>query len=77
MAIVTEQINDNLTKTYSDNGVKIHGGSPEGDYDSAIDPTAAGRSYMETSIPVTDSEATAEDYLAALAELGVTEDEEG
>lgn len=77
MAIVTEQLDTALTKTYSDNGVKIHGGSPEGDYDSAIDPTAAGRSYTETMIPVTDSEATAEDYLAALAELGVTADEEG
>lgn len=71
MAIVTETIDTTLTKTYSDNGVKIHGGSPEGDYDSAIDPTSAGRSYTETEIPVTDSEATAEDYLAALAELGV------
>lgn len=77
MAIVTETIDTALTKTYSDNGVKIHGGSPEGDYDSAIDPTSAGRSYTETEIPVTDSEATAEDYLAALAELGVTADEEG
>lgn len=77
MAIVTEQISDTLTKTYSDAGYKVHGGYPEGDYDSAIDPTAAGRSYTETSIPVTDSEATAEDYLAALAELGVTADEEG
>lgn len=77
MAIVTEQINTTLTKTYSDIGVKIHGGSPEGDYDTAIDPTSAGRSYTETEIPVTDSEATAEDYLAALAELGVTDDEEG
>ena len=72
MAIVTEKINENLVKTYSDAGFKIHGGSPEADYDAAIDPVDAGRVYTETDIPVDGDEAVVEDYQAALAELGVS-----
>lgn len=48
-----------LIKTYSDAGVKVHGGFPEADYDEVYDPADAGRTYTETEIPVgeeTDAE---------------------
>lgn len=54
--IIQENIGNSLVKTYSDKGVKIHGGSPEGDYDEAIDPISAGRTYVETDIPIDDDE---------------------
>lgn len=38
--------------TYSDNGILIHGGSPEGDYSEAYDPAEFGRTYIETNIPI-------------------------
>lgn len=41
-------------RTYSDRGVKIHGGSPEADYDVAEDPAEFGRTYIETDIPIDD-----------------------
>lgn len=72
MAVVQEQISETLVKTYSDAGYKIHGGDPESDYDAAVDPIDAGRTYVETDIPVEDGEeASVEDYEAALKELGV------
>ena len=52
--IINEKV---FVKTYSDLGVKIHGGFPEGDYDEAIDPIELGRTYTETDIPIeTDAE---------------------
>lgn len=54
-----------LVKTYSDAGVKIHGGFPETDYDVAIDPIDSGRTYTETDIPIED-DATAEELLNIL-----------
>lgn len=39
-------------RTYSDKGMKIHGGFPEGDYDVAEDPASLGRTYTETDIPI-------------------------
>ena len=39
-------------RRYSDLGVKIHGGSPEGDYDVAEDPVDLNRTYTETNIPI-------------------------
>ena len=51
--IVTEII-DNLGHTWSDRGVKIHGGFPEGDYDDVYDPIDSGRTYVETDIPIED-----------------------
>lgn len=39
-------------RTYSDRGMKIHGGEPEADYDSALDPIELGRTYTETNIPI-------------------------
>lgn len=41
--------------TWSDRGVKIHGGFPEGDYDEVVDPAEFGRTYTETEIPVEES----------------------
>lgn len=41
-------------------------------YEEAIDPIDSGRTYTETEHPIVDeSEATEEDYLAALSSLGV------
>lgn len=39
-------------RSFSDNGVKIHGGFPEGDYDEACDLAESGRTYIETDIPI-------------------------
>lgn len=55
-----------FTRTYSDSGVKIHGGFPEADYDSAEDPTDLGRTYTETDIPIEGDEAEAEEILNIL-----------
>jgi hypothetical protein len=52
-------------RTYSDNGMYIHGGSPEADYSEALDPADLGRTYTETDIPVED-ESTAEELLNIL-----------
>lgn len=49
-------------RTFSDAGMKIHGGNPEGDYDVAEDPAEFNRTYTETDIPI-DSDSTAEDAL--------------
>ena len=76
--------NENLVRAYSDKGVKIHGGFPEGDYNEAIDPVDTGRIYKETDIKIEttdgtandgDTEATIEDYQNALKSLGVNVDE--
>ena len=41
-----------FVRTYSDKGMKIHGGMPEADYDEAVDPSSLGRTYTETDIPI-------------------------
>ena len=56
--IIQEIINETLIKTYSDKGVLIHGGYPEGDYAEAIDPIRADRVYIETDIPIPSEEIT-------------------
>lgn len=71
MAVVYENLQDNLVKAYSDSGFFIHGGSPESDYEEAIDPKAANRKYTETSKKIPVPEATIDDYQAKLRELGV------
>ena len=43
-----------FVRTYSDKGMMIHGGTPEGDYTEAIDPAGLGRTYTETDIPIED-----------------------
>ena len=50
--IIQEQISETLVKTYSDQGMMIHGGFPEGDYAEAIDPIIMNRTYTETDIPI-------------------------
>ena len=57
-----QQVNyeDGTTLSYSDKGVLIHGGFPEADYESAIDPTdlilSGERVYYETNIPIEPEE---------------------
>ena len=52
-------------RTYSDNGMMIHGGSPEADYAEALDPAELGRTYTETDIPI-EGETDAEEILNIL-----------
>lgn len=73
MAIITETFKvgeRDFVRTYSDRGMMIHGGSPEGDYSEACDPVEFGRTYAETGIPI-DGESTAEEILDIL--MGVTD----
>lgn len=63
--IVQQQISETLVRTYSNKGVKIHGGFPEADYDDAIDPISAHREYTETDIPVDEEEPTVEEKAEA------------
>lgn len=60
--IVQERIGD-FIRTYSDQGVYIHGGSPEADYAEAIDPASLGRTYIETDRPIEDEPIDAEEAL--------------
>lgn len=62
--IKTETVN-NLIHTWSDLGMKIHGGFPVGDYDEAYDPIDLGRVYTETDIPI-ESDADAEEIVNIL-----------
>lgn len=55
-----------MVRAYSDKGVKIHGGMPEGDYDVAEDPASLGRTYTETDIPIDEGDVTAEEALEIL-----------
>lgn len=71
MAVVYENISDNLVRAYSDKGVYIRGGMPEGEYAEAVDPKAQNRKYTETDKTIEKQEATIEDYQKALRELGV------
>ena len=69
MAIVQEHFEINGTdfvRTYSDRGMMIHGGFPEGDYDVAEDPAELNRIYTETEIPIDGGEVTAEEALEFL-----------
>ena len=63
--IIQEQYSETLIRTFSDSGVLIHGGYPEGDYAEAIDPIDSGRTYTETDIPIEQSEDEAEQYAEA------------
>lgn len=71
--MIVQETQGNFIHTYSDAGFYIHGGEPEADYIDAIDPVDAGRTYVETDIPIPgeDEDATVEDYEEALHELGV------
>lgn len=70
--IKTENITINerqFIRTYSDAGMMIHGGSPEGDYSEALDPAELGRTYTETDIPIDADPEDAEALLARLEEI--------
>lgn len=63
--MIKTEIKDNIIRTWSDRGMKIHGGSPEADYDEAYDPIDLGRTYIETDIPI-DDETSAEEIVNIL-----------
>lgn len=51
--IVREDLENGLVRVYSDKGVKIRGGNPQGNYDITYIPSSAtDRQYVETDIPV-------------------------
>lgn len=55
MAIIQEHFlvgERDFIRTYSDRGMMIHGGSPEGNYSEATDPAELNRTYTETNIPI-------------------------
>ena len=73
MAIIQEHFivgEREFIRSYSDQNVLIHGGSPEADYSEACDPAELNRTYAETDIPI-DGEAEAEEILDIL--MGVSE----
>ena len=55
-----------FTRTYSDSGMMIHGGVPEGDYTEATDPVEFGRTYTETDIPIEEDEVDDREALSIL-----------
>lgn len=63
--MIRTEIKNSLVRTWSDAGMEIHGGMPEGDYDEAWDPADLGRTYTETTTPIEAEEPTEEDYAAA------------
>lgn len=63
--MIKTETNGNIIRTWSDLGMKIHGGFPEGDYDEAYDPIGMGRTYVETDIPI-EGDTTAEELLNVL-----------
>ena len=54
-----------FVRTYSNAGMMVHGGVPEGDYYEAYDPADTGRTYTETDIPI-DADTNAEQILNIL-----------
>lgn len=68
-----------LYRTYSDKGMYIIQDQTGIEYSEAIDVEGSMYTYTETDKPIEvepiEDEATEEDYIAALAELGVTDEE--
>lgn len=64
--MIQTEINGNIVHTWSDKGMKIHGGMPEADYDEAYDPIELGRTYVETDIPIDSEDADAEEIVNIL-----------
>lgn len=64
--MIKTEIRGNFVYTYSDLGMKIHGGMPEADYDEAYDPVDLGRIYTETDIPIDSEDADAEEIVNIL-----------
>lgn len=69
--IITEKYAENLTRTYSDTGMKIERDGVL--YDEAVDPDWSGRTYTETTEPVENVEhiSKEQEYLGYLQMLGV------
>ena len=66
----------NLYRTYSDEGMMILQNETGVKYSEAIDVEDAPYTYTETDEPISGTdEATEQDYIKALAELGVTDEE--
>ena len=61
----------NLYRTYSDEGYRIKQIETSNVYDEAIDIEDAPYTYEETDMLIEEENATEEDYLKALAKLGV------
>lgn len=65
--MIVQEVMGDLVRTYSDKGMLIRGGMPEGLYEEAIDPVSAGRTYVETNIPIDEGdEPTAEEIVNIL-----------
>lgn len=54
--MIVQEIDGDNVKTYSSKGMYIRGGFPEGLYEEAIDPISAGRTYIETDIPIEEED---------------------
>ena len=63
---IRQEIQGDLVRTWSDKGMYIRGGFPEGLYSEAVDPVSARRVYEETDIPIDETEATAEEIVNIL-----------
>lgn len=50
--VIYEEHGAGMVRAYSNRGMLIHGGDPEDNYQEAIDPASAGRTYTETEIPI-------------------------
>lgn len=61
----------NLYRTYSDEGYRIKQIDTSDVYNEAIDIEDAPYTYEETDMLIEEENATEEDYLKALAKLGV------
>ena len=71
--IVREFLDNDLVRTYSDQGMYIHGGFPEGDYEESVDPVSVNRVFVETDVPIPIIiEDPIEDMIRALEILGVS-----
>lgn len=73
--IITEYIeSENRERRYSDAGMKLRQIETGILYDDAVDAIPCRYTYEETEEPIesVDEEATAEDYQAALGDMGVT-----
>ena len=67
-------LDEDMYRTYSDEGFKIKQIETGIIYDEAIDLESKHYTYEETDIPIEgEDDATEEDYIEALNELGVSE----
>ena len=74
MIIIKYIESENRERRYSDAGMKLRQVETGILYDDAVDVIPCRYTYEETDEPIAsvDEEATAEDYQAALTDMGVT-----